>query len=145
MLPEDDLDNRHATNYQSRVTNWENLEASNEFFAKLVAEMHRRGMKVILDGVFNHCGSFNKWMDRERIYEGQDGYQPGAYVSSGQSISYILSISGMQVRNSWPYNGNYDGWWGHDTLPKLDYEDSGSFGKVYSAYCEKMGICSHIM
>ena len=26
-------------------------------------------MKVILDGVFNHCGSFNKWMDRERIYE----------------------------------------------------------------------------
>ena len=32
-----------------------------------------RGMKVILDGVFNHCGSFNKWMDRERIYENQAG------------------------------------------------------------------------
>ena len=29
----------------------------------------KRGMKVILDGVFNHCGSFNKWLDRERIYE----------------------------------------------------------------------------
>ncbi|MCQ5258555.1 alpha-glycosidase, partial [Mediterraneibacter faecis] len=24
----------------------------------------------------------------------------------------------------WPYNGTYDGWWGDDTLPKLDYEDS---------------------
>ena len=38
--------------------------------------MHTRGMRVILDGVFNHCGSFNKWMDRERIYEavwGLDG------------------------------------------------------------------------
>ena len=35
----------------------------------LMEEMHKRGMKVILDGVFNHCGSFNKWMDRERIYE----------------------------------------------------------------------------
>ena len=30
-------------------------------------------MKVILDGVFNHCGSFNKWLDRERIYEKQAG------------------------------------------------------------------------
>ena len=39
-------------------------------------------MKVILDGVFNHCGSFNKWMDRERIYEGQEGYAKGAYISS---------------------------------------------------------------
>ena len=39
-------------------------------------------MKIILDGVFNHCGSFNKWMDRERIYEGQEGYAPGAYVSA---------------------------------------------------------------
>ena len=25
---------------------------------------------------------------------------------------------------AWPYNKNYDGWWGHDTLPKLNYEDS---------------------
>ena len=25
---------------------------------------------------------------------------------------------------AWPYNGSYDGWWGHDTLPKLAYEDS---------------------
>ena len=24
----------------------------------------------------------------------------------------------------WPYNYRYDGWWGHDTLPKLNYEDS---------------------
>ncbi len=28
------------------------------------------------------------------------------------------------ARNEWPYNGTYDGWWGHYTLPKLDYEDS---------------------
>ena len=26
--------------------------------------------------------------------------------------------------NEWPGNGSYDGWWGHDTLPKLNYEDS---------------------
>ena len=39
----------------------------------LVEELHQRGMRVILDGVFNHCGSFNKWMDRERIYENAGG------------------------------------------------------------------------
>ena len=38
-------------------------------------------MRVILDGVFNHCGSFNKWIDRERIYEQQPEYPKGAYVS----------------------------------------------------------------
>ena len=25
---------------------------------------------------------------------------------------------------TWPYNKAYDGWWGHDTLPKLNYEGS---------------------
>lgn len=123
VLAEGDLDNRHATRYQSRVTNWENLEASNEFFAQLVAEIHRRGMKVILDGVFNHCGSFNKWMDREQIYEGKDGYQPGAYVSADSPYHTFFDFRGAGPEQ-WPYNGNYDGWWGHDTLPKLNYEDS---------------------
>ena len=79
-------DNSHAWKYIKRVTNKKNLEASNELFAKLTAEIHRRGMKIILDGVFNHCGSFNKWMDRERIYEKQEGYPKGAYVSCRQSL-----------------------------------------------------------
>ena len=128
VLAEGDLDNRHATRYQSRVTNWENLEASNEFFAQLVAEIHRRGMKVILDGVFNHCGSFNKWMDREQIYEGKDGYQPGAYVSADSPYHTFFDFRGAGPEQ-WPYNGNYDGWWGHDTLPKLDYEHSEALEK----------------
>ena len=42
---EDDDDNSHAWKYIKRVTDKKNLEASNELFAKLVAEIHRRGMK----------------------------------------------------------------------------------------------------
>ena len=71
LLKEDEKENKKASRYICRVTSKENLEASNEYFAELVKEIHARGMKVILDGVFNHCGSFNKWLDRECIYEGQ--------------------------------------------------------------------------
>jgi len=113
-------DNREATKYINRVTNRENLDASNRLFIKVVEEAHRRGMKVILDGVFNHCGSFNKWMDRERIYEEAEGYAKGAYVSADSPFRDFFDF----FSENWPYNNDYDGWWGHDTLPKLNYEGS---------------------
>ena len=123
ILAEGDHENANATKYQKRVTAKKNLEVSNEFFVQFVEEVHRRGMKVLLDGVFNHCGSFNKWLDRERIYEKQEGYAPGAYVSADSPYrSYFRFF--QEERERWPYNGSYDGWWGHDTLPKLNYEDS---------------------
>ena len=121
LLAPGDRDNSHASRYIMRVTDKENLEASNELFQELVEEAHRRGMKVILDGVFNHCGSFNKWLDRERIYENQEGYEKGAYVSAD---SPYRSFFQFNDQNRWPYNTSYDGWWGHDTLPKLNYEES---------------------
>ena len=80
-------------------------------------------MKVILDGVFNHCGSFNKWLDRERIYEPQEAYEKGAFVSAKSPYHDFFHFSDKR-EEAWPYNPNYDGWWGHDTLPKLNYEDS---------------------
>lgn len=114
-------ENRYASKYINRVTNRANLEASNQLFIRLVEEAHKRQIRVILDGVFNHCGSFNKWMDRERIYEGAEGYEKGAYVSSDSPYrNYFL----FHDQYRWPYNHTYDGWWGHDTLPKLNYEGS---------------------
>lgn len=123
VLPEGEKDNTRATKYQKRTGDIRNLEASNRLFAKLVEEMHIRGMRVILDGVFNHCGSFNKWMDRERIYEPQPEYEKGAYVSAQSPYRDFFHFFDER-EEAWPYNKNYDGWWGHDTLPKLNYEDS---------------------
>ena len=120
-LPEWENDNARASKYIQRVTDRENLEASNELLIKLIEEIHRRGMKIILDGVFNHCGSFNKWLDRERIYEGAQGYAPGAYVSADSPYRNFFKFNN---EHEWPYNPYYDGWWGHDTLPKLNYEQS---------------------
>ncbi len=120
LLQPGQRENRYATKYINRVSNRANLEASNELFIKVVEEAHRRGMRVIMDGVFNHCGSFNKWLDRERVYEFAEGYEKGAYVSGDSPYR-----SYFDFRNeNWPYNESYDGWWGHDTLPKLNYEGS---------------------
>lgn len=121
LLKDYEAENKYASRYITRVTAQENLEASNRLFIRLVEELHARGMKVILDGVFNHCGSFNKWMDRERIYENQPGYEPGAYVAGD---SPYRSFFRFHNEHEWPYNRFYDGWWGHETLPKLNYEDS---------------------
>lgn len=121
VLAEGDTDNSHATKYIKRVTSKKNLEASNEFFAHVVDEIHKRGMKVILDGVFNHCGSFNKWLDREGIYhESSEGYEAGAYWDKDSPYHGFFGFSGGE----WPKNGSYESWWGNDTLPKLNYEGS---------------------
>ena len=122
-LAQDDFQNEHATKYISRVTDKVNLEASNEYFADFVKEVHEHGMKIILDGVFNHCGSFNKWLDKEKIYEGQPGYEPGAYVAKDSPYHTFFHFNEEKDEN-WPYNESYDGWWGHNTLPKLNYEES---------------------
>ena len=121
VLPEGSLNNIQATKYISRVTDKRNLEASNAFFVKFVEEVHSRGMRVILDGVFNHCGSFNKWMDAERLYENQYGYEKGAYVDKNSPYHNYFKFYNEE---EWPYNEEYDGWWGHRTLPKLNYEES---------------------
>ncbi|MCR5053960.1 MAG: glycoside hydrolase family 13 protein [Lachnospiraceae bacterium] len=120
-LKEGDTDNSHATKYKKRVTDIENLEASNELFAQLVSEAHEKGIRVILDGVFNHCGSFNKWLDREGIYENAVGFEPGAYHTAD---SPYVDFFDFHMNGKWPNNNAYDGWWGHDTLPKLNYEGS---------------------
>ena len=116
----DSNDNKNATRYINRVTNKRNLEASDALFAKLVEEAHKIGIRVILDGVFNHCGSFNKWMDKEGIYEGREGYEEGAYVSKASPYREYFRFNS----DNWPGNSDYEGWWGYNTLPKLNYEGS---------------------
>ena len=112
--------NGYAPKYIRRVTSMENLEKSDALFATLCQELHRRGMRIILDGVFNHCGSFNKWMDHEGIYLGKAGFQPGAFQSIHSPYrSYFHFNDSSNGRSPM-----YEGWWGYSTLPKLNYEGS---------------------
>ena len=123
LVDKNGTDNRQAERYVTRAAARENLEASDALFAELVEEIHRRGMKVILDGVFNHCGSFNKWLDAEEIYERSGDYEPGAYLTKDSPYHSFFQFHD-DSDEAWPRNRTYDGWWGHDTLPKLNYEGS---------------------
>ena len=93
LLREEQWENKEASRYINRITNPKNLEASNQLFIRLVEEAHKRGIKVIIDGVFNHCGSFNKWLDRERIYEKELIFHRIALT--GNIFSSMMKPSGL--------------------------------------------------
>ena len=116
-------ENADSSRYVCRVTRKENLEASDRLFIELVKEAHSRGIRVILDGVFNHCGSFNKWLDREKIYSSSQEYEKGAYLSSESPYADFFLFQEKDP-SAWPDNDSYQGWWEHKTLPKLNYEGS---------------------
>jgi len=115
----DKFNNRYATKYMSRTADKANLEASNELCIRMIAKAHEQGIKVILDGVFNHCGCYHKWLDKPGFYRNM-GYPNGAYRDEkSQYRDYFLWYD-----QDWPNNDCYDSWWGNDNHPKLNYEDS---------------------
>ena len=119
VLSLDKFNNRYATKYMSRTADKINLEASNELCAKMIAKAHEHGIKVILDGVFNHCGCYNKWMDKPGFYRAM-GYPAGAYHDENSPYRDYF----QWYDRDWPNNDCYDAWWGNDNHPKLNYEDS---------------------
>ena len=105
--------------YRGITTNRENLEASDRLFAKLVEEAHKRGMKVILDGVFYCCGSWHRFMDKEGIYANGDTCSiKGAYQDSNSPYREYFQYKNPQDANS------YENWWGYEAYAKFNYENS---------------------
>ena len=128
-----DKDNASAEKYIRRVTSLENLEESDLLFAALCHQLHERGMRIILDGVFNHCGSFNKWMDLEGIYANRPGFEPGAYRSPDSPYRSYFRFNESHSSHS----PAFEGWWGYSTLPKLNYEDSPQLREEIFRVAEK--------
>ena len=79
-------------------------------FRALCDAAHRRGIKVILDGVYSHTGSNSLYFDKERAFGGN-----GAYCTKESPY-----FSWYPFRQ-WP--DSYDSWWGFDTLPTVNKMD----------------------
>ena len=67
LLEDGDNNNEHAQRYKVRTTDLANLEASNKLFVELVEKAHAHGIKIIIDGVFNHCGSVKNGIYKEKF------------------------------------------------------------------------------
>jgi len=110
VLKNNALTNADASMYITRTTSEENLTASDELFIELVNKAHARGIKVLVDGVFNHCGAFHRWLDREGFYK---DLESGAYQSKKSPYRDFFY---------WKEDGTYEGWWGYENHPKLNEE-----------------------
>ncbi|UWZ83521.1 alpha-amylase family glycosyl hydrolase [Occallatibacter riparius] len=82
-------------------------------FTSLIAEMNRRGMQVILDGVFNHASSDGLYFDRYHRYA-SDG--------ACESLSSVWRSWFHFNDDNVPCNSSdYPAWFGFDSLPTFDH------------------------
>ena len=114
--------------YEDISTSRLNLRESDRCFREFVEKCHEAGIRVIVDGVFNHCGSFNHMMNRERLYKPENGYEKGAYESRDSAFHDFFNFE-KDTEADWPDNDSYEKWWGMETLPKLNYESAGKCEK----------------
>ena len=78
-------------------------------FVSLCKSAHKKGMKIILDGVFSHTGCDSVYFDRYNHFEN------GAYKNPDSPY-----ISWYNFKN---YPDEYESWWGIDTLPCVNELD----------------------
>ncbi len=100
---------RYGTADYSRV---DPMLGTNEDFTRLCDEAHRRGMRVMLDGVFNHTGYVSRYFNG-------DGFYPETGAKQSQDSPYRSWFNFTQ----WP--NKYDSWWGIYSLPAVNENDPG--------------------
>ena len=105
-----------ASNHRYNTADYTKIDpllGNEEDFKTLCAQAKERGIRVILDGVFNHTGS-------QSIYFNADGFYPSLGAAQSQDSPYSDWFS----FHPWP--DDYDAWWGIRTLPAVR-EDVASY------------------
>ena len=117
---------RYDTGDYSRV---DEMLGGDEALERLIKKAEKYGMRIILDGVFNHTGDDSKYFNKYGKYD-----SVGAYQSPDSPY------------RNWYFfgeNGNYDSWWGIPIMPKLNTRNAECrdylLSQVISKYT-KMGI-----
>ncbi len=82
-----------------------------EDFVSLCNEAHKKGIRIILDGVFSHTGSNSIYFDAEHIF--------GNGAVSNEASPY------REWYNFEHYPDKYDAWWGIETLPAVNELNDG--------------------
>ncbi len=116
------------------TTDYYNIDkrlGTNEDFGKVCEELHKNGIRVILDGVFNHVG--------------RDHFAFKDLQQNGQNSRYKDWFAGVNFGGRSPYGDNfsYDGWNGCYNLVKLNLYNNEVVEHLFGAvkmWIEKWGI-----
>ncbi len=76
-------------------------------FVALCDAAHKKGMKIILDGVYSHTGSDSLYFNKKKTFPGVGAYQ------SKESPYY-------DWYTFYDYPNSYNCWWNFDTLPTVN-------------------------
>lgn len=91
---------------------------TNEDFAKVCRELHKRGIKVVLDGVFNHVGR-GFWAFRDVLEKRESSpYRDWFNINFGGNSNYNDGL--------W-----YEGWEGHYDLVKLNLRNEAVINHIF--------------
>ncbi|MBE6529943.1 MAG: DUF3459 domain-containing protein [Ruminococcaceae bacterium] len=88
----------------------DSLLGGDEAFAELIAAAHKKGIRVVLDGVFNHTGDDSRYFNRRGNYPDVGAYQ------SPESPYYEW----FTFRD---FPNDYESWWGIPILPRLCHQN----------------------
>ena len=80
-----------------------------EDFERLCSDAAKRGISIILDGVFNHTGRDSRYFNSF-----------GNYADTG---AYQSEDSPYRSWYTFHKDGTYDGWWGNPDLPEVNEND----------------------
>ncbi len=104
-----------ASNHRYDTGDYEHVDAllgGDEAFSSLAKAAHERGMRIILDGVFNHTGDDSRYFNRRGHYDAL-----GAYQSPASPY--------FNWYNFKSFPEEYECWWGIEILPRLNHADEG--------------------
>ena len=99
-----------ASNHRYNTADYRAIDpmlGTEEDFRTLCGQAHRRGMRVVLDGVFNHTGNVSRYFNA-------DGFYPDLGAAQSQESPYYNWYRFIR----WPEE--YDAWWGIKTLPAVE-------------------------
>ncbi len=89
--------------------------------AALCRELHESGLRIILDGVFNHVGAGHRWFNRRSVFP-----EPGAWQDRDSPFAEFFYFKRHPDR--------YESWLGHKDLPKLDYRSRRLRDEIYAGH-----------
>lgn len=92
-----------------------------EAFSELLAALHKRGMRLILDGVFNHV-SRGFWAFHHVLENGRSSPYVDWFYIFGWPLHPYSGAAGQQ---------NYAAWWDLPALPKLRIENPDVQGYIW--------------